>query len=130
LSSKGLCEGPVKNYFVNSRAPHCWLLLLLGRLLGRLTIECMGRTTAVSVFSIREATLPIITHSGWINQRSNLTHLYSLWMDALKKGLKRGCGGGGLFLEPHGRPTQSVRTRNLTSALLTCACPPLPLPAL
>jgi hypothetical protein len=23
LSSKGLCEGPVGNQFVNSRAPHC-----------------------------------------------------------------------------------------------------------
>ena len=32
LRSKGLCQGPpppTGNHFVNSKAPHCWLLLLL-----------------------------------------------------------------------------------------------------
>ena len=56
---------------MNSRDPHCWLLLLLllSRLMGRLPIGCMGRTTASAVLAcVRES----------LNQRSNpFTHLSS-----------------------------------------------------
>ena len=117
---------------MNSRAPHSWLLLLpllllllLCRLLGRLTIGCMGRTTAYTCASL--------------NQRSNLLlptcQQHSLWLDAPEKEPEGAVRGGGLFLEPRERPTQShvhtttqVHSSTAPAPLFLCQLPELPLP--
>jgi hypothetical protein len=112
---------------VNSKAPHCWLLLLLllCRLLDRLAIGCMGRTTAVSACMCTS-----------LNQRSNLLlptcHLHSLYEDAPEEGAEGAVKQEGLFLEqrawvPHG-PLHHSRAPCL--CLILCQLPELPFPLL
>jgi hypothetical protein len=81
--------------------PHCWPLLLLCRLMGRLPIGCIGRLSAwLLAFllpSIREASLsyPLAsnTHSGWVSQRKGLKGLWE------EEACSRSC--------MHGHPTAS-----------------------
>jgi hypothetical protein len=80
------------NQFVISRALHCWLLLLC-RLLGRLTIGCMGRTTACTCASLNQRSL--------CNLLLPTCHLHSLCEDAPEEGPEGPVRGGGLLLEQY-----------------------------
>ena len=129
MSSRGLCKGPVGNMFVNSKAPHCWLLLLplmllllMCRLLGRLTIGCMENDSCECLhvcFPQSEKqpslTLAIFTHSVRMPQK--------------KKGLRglseeEACSRSSM----HGRPTGLFTVRAPCLCLCLCQLLELPLP--
>jgi len=109
LSSRGLCKGPVGNMFVNSKAPHCWLLLLplmllllMCRLLGRLTIGCMENDSCECLhvcFPQSEKqpslTLAIFTHSVRMPQKKSLKGLSE--EEACSRSSMHGCPTG-LFI--------------------------------
>jgi len=88
----------------------------------------MGKMTAVGACTCAS-----------LNQRSNLLlptcQQHSLWLDAPEKEPEGAVRGGGLFLEPRERPTQShvhtttqVHSSTAPAPLFLCQLPELPLP--
>jgi len=101
---------------VNSRAPHCWLLLM-GRLMGRMPFGCMGRMTAVSACTLNQRSNPLLP----------TCHLHELCVEAPKEGPEGAVRGGGLFLEQHAwTPHGPLHSR--APCLCLCQLPELPLP--
>ena len=101
------------------RAPHCWLLLLLCRLMGRLPICCMGGTTAECLHLCFPQS----------EKQPSLTHLPSSLTLCVcpKERAWRDCEEACSWSSMHGRPTP---LHNCAPCLCLCLCqlPELPLP--